>query len=182
MFWCPSSLLHPQKRSERFGTCCGPGQRGCRRSIPEVSDTNAVPRLHRTPVAAGRATNTATARSTKGFPLDWSIVNILEKLRERRLLGHQTRAWRIMHGVCLACTEESEPNDVLCSGCRHQLASNWTWTNDSPPAIVRASSHCRGDSASPCSGTPFVGGYCTYHSEVAQGLIKPNENKTGWTH
>ena len=28
VFWCPSSLLHPQKRPERSCPCSGPGQRG----------------------------------------------------------------------------------------------------------------------------------------------------------
>ena len=110
------------------------------------------------------------------------IVNIVEKLRERRLLEHQTRAWRKVHGVCLVRTEDSELIDVLCSRCRQQLGSNWTRTNDSPLAIVQASSHCRGDSASPCSGTPFsVGTAPTIRNSEPEQSNQTRRRKDGHT-
>ena len=109
-------------------------------------------------------------------------MNIVEKLQERRLLEHQTRAWWRMHHVCLVClvcTSDAQDGEELCSACREELRSNWL--ADTDRRMVKATAKCRGDSTNTCAGAPFVSGYCASHSNVVQGLIKPTENKNGWT-
>jgi hypothetical protein len=73
-------------------------------------------------------------------------VNIVEKLQERRLLEHQTRAWWRMHHVCLVCTSDAQDGEELCSACREELRSNWL--ADTDRRMVKATAKCRGDSTS----------------------------------
>jgi hypothetical protein len=86
--------------------------------------------------------------------------------------------------VCLVCTSDAQDGDELRSACREELGSNCLPDTDTATdrRMVKATAKCRGDSTSTCAGAPFVDGYCTYHSNVAQNLIKPTESKKGWTH
>jgi predicted nucleic acid-binding Zn ribbon protein len=73
-------------------------------------------------------------------------VNIVENLRERRLLDHPTRAWRRTHHACLVCTSDAQDGEELCSACREELRSNWL--ADTDRRMVKATAKCRGDSTS----------------------------------